>query len=434
MYSYRYKDGYIIYDKYKSNIKYSKVENNDLEKTSSGEICSKEPVLDDEFKREKVNKVSLTYFSTPFCNLTCNYCYERKTKNQYNMEVMSAQQQYDTFNIIKNAFPNAKTFKLNFFGGEPFLAKKEIFAFIEMINEDYKVKNEKFPQLVTITNGTLLTEEDMEFIHRYFASITFSIDGTKNIHDFNRIYKSGQGTYEDVISNVEKFNKINEDKKIFTACEVTMTDTYFKESDDYVIKPIWALLKKLKFQDVDFVPVEDENSKVIIKEEKIELIAREIVDLWYNDILTDSAPFQMTVLIDFLSLIVGKYTKNNNLCGAGYNNFAVDSNLNIYNCQTAVFTEKKSIGKIQDGEFEIDKDFAEGYITKDQHPLCKRCVCEKGCSGFCKIVMKDIMDELPLSCLFNQKLFEYSLIKVVDIMNSSEKMNFINGIKKMFNS
>ena len=48
------------------------------------------------------------------------------------------------------------------------------------------------------TNGTLLTRETARFLRENGISVCISVDGPREIHDANRPYASGRGSYDDV--------------------------------------------------------------------------------------------------------------------------------------------------------------------------------------------------------------------------------------------
>lgn len=437
IYSYKYKDGYLIYNREKNKIIYTDRLNSSIDEEKSDENYNSSEYnhYNDNLNHIK-NKglIEITYISTPHCNLKCKYCYENNTLLQNKLEVMSAKQHYDIFNSIKEYFSDQIKFRISFFGGEPFLAKNQIFEFVKMLETDSKKYKTEMPSLITITNGTLFDSEARKFVHHYFNGITFSIDGTKILHDTNRLYKNGAGSFDDVINNVSEFNKINSDQKVSTACEVTLTDAYFKNYNSKLMKEVWELLKELKFEKVEFIPVDDINSKLITKAENIDVITKDLVDLWYDDIVNNSNNIKVLNLMNYLLLFIANKSKGDGVCGGGYNKFAIDANYNVYPCQMSLFAKNNIIGKISNSKLQLNHDISKKYLTKKTHPLCKNCECVKGCSSYCRIFMNDETETISLGCLFNKKIFEHSLIKIVEIMNSDKKENFINGTKLLFNA
>lgn len=59
------------------------------------------------------------------------------------------------------------------------------------------------------TNLTLLTEEMAEFFGSYHFKINVSIDGYKEAHDRTRKYRSGKGSFDDIIKKIALYRKTN---------------------------------------------------------------------------------------------------------------------------------------------------------------------------------------------------------------------------------
>ena len=83
-----------------------------------------------------------------------------------------------------------------FHGGEPLMLRKTFF--VEMCSHITEaVKNVKLRFSVQ-TNGVLLDEEWLELLKKHSIGLGISLDGPERIHNKNRIYKDGRGSYMDV--------------------------------------------------------------------------------------------------------------------------------------------------------------------------------------------------------------------------------------------
>ena len=59
------------------------------------------------------------------------------------------------------------------------------------------------PISLSITsNGTLLTEPILDFLAQEEVDLCVSIDGPAAVHDRNRVYRDGTGTFADVVRNL----------------------------------------------------------------------------------------------------------------------------------------------------------------------------------------------------------------------------------------
>lgn len=69
-----------------------------------------------------------------------------------------------------------------------------------------------------MTNLTLITQEIIDFIKKYNVGISTSIDGNELVHNMNRCYRNGKGSYSDVKQSIEQL-KLNDIK--FGAIQTT---------------------------------------------------------------------------------------------------------------------------------------------------------------------------------------------------------------------
>ena len=136
------------------------------------------------------------------CNLKCAYCHFREKQNAIHKTKM------DINEILQNAGEylqknkNIKVFKIGFVGnGEPMLAKKELKEYIRYIC-DY-ILNGKIAAY-TITNGTLVNQEILEFFREYRVNTGFSIDGIPEIHNKLRC-----STHTKVMKAIDLYYTIN---------------------------------------------------------------------------------------------------------------------------------------------------------------------------------------------------------------------------------
>lgn len=130
------------------------------------------------------------------CNLKCTYCYEHH-KNIEKMEFETSKKVLDK--IISNV-DKSDTIVLELFGGEVFKnfsLVKNIYSYISNNYGDYNIRYE------TTTNGTLIHGDIQQWLyeHRKIFSVSLSLDGTPDMHNKNRIFRDGNGTYESIDVN-----------------------------------------------------------------------------------------------------------------------------------------------------------------------------------------------------------------------------------------
>src|SRR5271154_7125974 len=135
---------------------------------------------------------------TPFCNINCRYCYlpQRDAKTVRGLETVIA-----IFEKIFAAAWASPYLTVIWHAGEPLVLPvsyyQAAFEAIEAIR----------PQPVQLrhaiqTNGMLLTKEWCDYIKKWEMGVGVSIDGPRELHDANRVTRSGKGTFDRTIEGV----------------------------------------------------------------------------------------------------------------------------------------------------------------------------------------------------------------------------------------
>jgi uncharacterized protein len=149
---------------------------------------------------------------TDSCNFRCRYCVysgnypTRRTHSGRTMSWHTAQKAIDL--LVKHGRRLDERVTLGFYGGEPLLR----FGFIQQAVEHAKQALNGHPYLFSITtNASLLTDEMTNYLVEHRFVVTLSLDGPKTIHDSNRRFQNGRGTFERVIAGIQKLHQIGGD-------------------------------------------------------------------------------------------------------------------------------------------------------------------------------------------------------------------------------
>ena len=135
------------------------------------------------------------------CNLNCSYCYADGGYYGFKPEYMSHQVIDQLFRFLSENEISVKNLML--FGGEPLLAMEQINDVMDSIQK-YKVG---INQYLMVTNFTILTDEEIDFLINKNVHITVSLDGNKIINDQLRKYKfnKNKSTFDEVKKNINRF-------------------------------------------------------------------------------------------------------------------------------------------------------------------------------------------------------------------------------------
>jgi len=160
------------------------------------------------FEDTLAHKVSgFTVYVTTRCNLACSYCiyggeYDRYEKlSQTTMTWKTARNMVD-FLMAHSA--QSKNLRLDFFGGEPLLNFDLMRRIVKYARS--RLGTSRLPIVVTIaSNGTILTEEILQFLLEHNVYLQFSIDGDKEVHDRERRFRNGgNGSHDLILRNLER--------------------------------------------------------------------------------------------------------------------------------------------------------------------------------------------------------------------------------------
>jgi sulfatase maturation enzyme AslB (radical SAM superfamily) len=137
-----------------------------------------------------------------FCNLSCLYCYASaglRPPRELDLKVAKT--------AIKHVCQNVKDlglpfFNLGFIGGEPTLSLdliKGIMSYLQDINANQEIKSR-----VGIVSNGVFNKFVRDYIIKKFNHITISLDGPKELHDAQRITRSGNGSFEIAFNNAKE--------------------------------------------------------------------------------------------------------------------------------------------------------------------------------------------------------------------------------------
>lgn len=327
--------------------------------------------------------ISTAYFSlTKNCNLACRYCFERQSETKNSSEgVMS----FDVFNrgldffqrlinLDKDRFNERKT--IIFYGGEPFHNKKLLFSAITEIQN--RIKKGDLPvqsKMLVVTNGTLMNDEDIQFIKKNGVTVTFSLDGNRQA-SANRVYPDGETLAWDKAT--ETFKKcVEAGIDLNIACTLSPeTIARQKEVLDYFIR--------IGATNIGF--------NVILDNDIIQL------NTDYDDKAADFVTTAYRTLSDNnitenrtrrrLDVFKHKHPCLFDCNAAGGRQIAIAPNGDIGICHEHIMDKKHFITTIDDMEFD-PKQSAEYKMWNKRSPLyidsCQNCIALGVCGGGCVI-------------------------------------------------
>lgn len=223
-----------------------------------------------ELRTKYENEVRHIIFNiTDDCNLRCKYCKFTGTYNgarTHRKHSMS----YDTINnslkLIQSLYKGKDTLIIGFYGGEPLLEFEKIKYIVSVLENNYSDL-----RIGLTTNGTMLDKKVIEYLIQHNIMIKISLDGPKNIHDRNRITKSGSGSFDLIMKNIEIIKKIDFEyfKKlvgfiitISPPYDLTETINFFEKNVENSQPVIFSYVDPYDTNYFDYFNMEKESNKL----------------------------------------------------------------------------------------------------------------------------------------------------------------------------
>jgi len=127
------------------------------------------------------------------CNLDCEYCFADEVKGNLIMPTEVSRKCIDRVLELSEQRRD-----IVFHGSEPMTNYNVIVDSVKYAKDRGNI------QFCMQSNGTLFTEETLQFLVENKVGIGISLDGMKKHHNLNRPYLGGGGSYEDTIRNLSR--------------------------------------------------------------------------------------------------------------------------------------------------------------------------------------------------------------------------------------
>lgn len=178
------------------------IEKEDLLRGTDGDKLYCEEFIEMKEQERQSNCKQLILELTGACNLRCKYCIyssSEKGLREFNSKEMKRETITKAIDYLREN-GDEQVF-VSFYGGEPLIAFESMKYAIEYAIENITEKELHFG---FTTNLTIMTREKAEYLVRIpNMHIVCSIDGPEEIHNMNRVYANGEGTYGDVVRGLE---------------------------------------------------------------------------------------------------------------------------------------------------------------------------------------------------------------------------------------
>ncbi len=320
------------------------------------------------------------------CNHQCIYCHSASRigkEGEYDMTIETARKTVDFIFSTK-----AKSLKIEYQGGDALLNKKALKEFFYYGTKKAKETGKKV-KFSLVTNTTLLDQEMINWIKENKIGLTTSLDGPKEVHDKNRQYIGGAGTYDDVVKNIKRCKE----QGINIGALMVTTRHSLTKAKEIIDEYIRLGFRSIQLKYIDKIGFAEEQWKeagytaeeylkfwkeameyIIQKNKEGTRIIERITQIFLRKIITPKDP-------GFLDL--------RNPCGIALGQIAYNYNGDIYSCDEGRGFDIFKLGNVYKTTFEEyskskqTQALVEASILETQY--CDTCVYKPYC-GQCPVL------------------------------------------------
>ena len=321
------------------------------------------------------------------CNMACVYCHAKARVASSVKWDMSDEVLYKTVDFFFSVPRRRSEIKIEFQGGEPLLR----YDLVQKAMDYTTQRAEKEGLEVSfrlVSNLTLMTDEIARDIKaRGNINLSSSLDGPPVVHDKQRGYPSGRGSYEDVVRWAEK---LKEEYEISVPFLPTFTRNALGHEREIVDEYIERGVNSIYLRPVNYTGRAYERSY-----QDIGLTSGEVVTIWktiLDYILEKNTAGQLfremetAYLLGNMLVPYFAYMCLRRPCGCGVSQVTVGHDGTIHGCDGGRSVEMLKLGNVltdtYDEVFTSDTAMALRTLAAETLPECQTCPFGPYC-GYC---------------------------------------------------
>lgn len=383
-------------------------------------------------KTDTEDTMIFSFCPAHICNLKCIYCFARQEKDSNYTGYIDQNTLKKIFEFILNKFPNYKRYKLEFVsGGEPLLHWEMVEYSINLAKYYFERHNKNF-SILLVTNATQIDEEKINFLKDNNVDLCISIDGNRELQDFQRPMKNGESSYEAVVRSmnlIKKSSIANSYSKNIWAISVLTS-----RCQD--IKSIIENNIELGFASMELRIARGKNSENFLNMSNLKNFEK-LYTMLYNYFCScwENKEYQKILFClneyDYFGKILYRLLCESHVkyrCQAAKNKLAFTANGDIYPCDSFVGNNEYYMGNVFDGN--VDEKIVTKFLKNDVDSLekCSLCKFKYLCSGSCyydsEVNVRDIKKVCESYCELMNIICKLA-IKLYIKMQESDPASFI---------
>lgn len=317
------------------------------------------------------------------CNLRCDYCFYYDTMAKREQASYGFMDEETLDAVLRRVLEYAEgSCAIAFQGGEPTLSGLPFFKKAMELQERHNINGVKIQNAIQ-TNGYNLDQEWADFFVKFDFLVGVSLDGNPRVHDCYRKTGGGDGSFLQVMKNIELLKKAKAEFNILsvvhakTAPQIRRTYEFYRKNGlNYLqfiacLDPLWEEPGK---RDYSLTP------------EAYGTFLIELFDLWYTDLLLGKQPY-IRQFENYIAVLFGQMPESCDMRGTCGMQYVVEADGSVYPCDFYVVDQYR-LGNMKTDSMEVmdqrrrETGFIEDSIQKED--VCESCAYREICRGGCR--------------------------------------------------
>lgn len=352
------------------------------------------------------------------CNLRCKYCFYADEASKRGTASYGMMRE-DTLEAILRrtlAFAEGQC-TIMFQGGEPTLAGLPFYRKVLELEEKWNVNHVRIDHSIQ-TNGILIDEEWAAFLGQHHFLVGISLDGSRQVHDENRIGPDGKGTFAKVNRAISLLKKHNVDFNVLTV--VTHQTAPH-------IRNIYGFFARNGIDYQQYIPCLDPldetpgGQSYSLTTQDYAAFLKDLFDCWYEEARQGRLRF-VRYFIGLMNLLTGNPPGACEMNGVCSRQFVVEADGSVYPCDFYMLDEWR-LGNLVTDSFEaLEQRRQELQFIQQSQPKpeqCKSCKWAYLCRGGCRrdrLVESDGSLGPLRHCQAYQEFIEYAYPRLMQLV------------------
>ncbi len=314
--------------------------------------------------------------------MRCRYCFyaDEMSHRERGIVGMMSTETLDV--IVKKTLEAAPGFcSFMFQGGEPTLTGLDFYRHLIETVKEQNTRGVRVSYAIQ-TNGYAIDENWAKFFSLNHFLVGLSLDGTRDVHDRNRLTKDGKSSFDHVSRAASLFEKHHVEYNILTV--VTSQTARNAVS-------IYNYFKKQGYRYQQYIPCiegfgSDGSQPWALNAEQYGRFLCRMFDIWYQDIISGNYIYNRT-FENWIGILIGRPPESCGMVGVCSPQYVVEADGSVYPCDFYVLDGYKLGNLIYDSFADVNRKRAEiAFIdnSKAEDKECIGCRWHHLCRGGCR--------------------------------------------------